>query len=94
TGSAPATPVPPSPPPPDLGPLMAEAGEDALEVWDLDPDAMAGWSGDQWDRACRSGLLGRLPEDAWCDSPPSVPEGPEQSSTSSTSPDGGEDRGG
>jgi len=66
---------------------MAEAGDDAVSVADLDPDAMAGWSADQWDRAHHSGLLRRLPQDAWCDSAPAASDGPGQSSTSSTLPD-------
>lgn len=73
---------------------MAEAREEAVSVDDLDPDAMAGWTADQWERAHFSGLLQRLPEEVWLEAPEPDSEAPCQSSTSSTYPEDGEDDGG
>lgn len=73
---------------------MAEAGEAAVPVGDLDPEAMLGWDSERWERAHHSGLLRRLPGEAWLEAPEAGSEGPCQSSTSSTSPGTGEDEDG
>ncbi|HYD38501.1 MAG TPA: hypothetical protein VEA60_12865, partial [Allosphingosinicella sp.] len=74
---------------------MAEAGEAAVRVDDLHPEVMADWNDDQWQRAEASGLLERLPEQAWVEitneSEASAATEPGQSSTSSTFPDSGEE---
>jgi len=70
---------------------IAEAGDSALRVDDLHPEGMAGWNGDQWERAELSGLLARLPERAWVplsgESHGPEPDASWQSSTSSTFPE-------
>jgi hypothetical protein len=73
---------------------MREMGEAAVEVEDLHPEGMGGWTGDQWTRAEASGLLERLPVVAWVELPDEAEapaaEGPCQSSISSTFPAGGD----
>jgi len=70
---------------------MAEAGDSAVDVQDLDPEGMIGWSSAQWARARRSGLLERLPKAIWPgfdeEDEEDSAQAPWQASTSSTFPE-------